>query len=70
LYSGTVTYLQIQRSQDTFTFRYSVDGINWIKLSSISLSLVGPVNVGLYVYDQYQTNPIYADFDYFRSNTL
>lgn len=66
LYSGNVTYLQIQRSGDTFTFRYSADGINWITLSSTSIPLGDAVNIGLCVYDQYQTHPIYADFDYFR----
>jgi len=65
-YLLTETYLRLERTADTFTAKYSEDGIDWITLGNISFPFVDPVCIGLFVIDQWQNNPIYADFDYFR----
>jgi regulation of enolase protein 1 (concanavalin A-like superfamily) len=66
LYVSTETYLRLERAGENFTAKYSSDGINWIFLGSVSFPLADTVGVGLFVLDQWQDNPIYADFDYFR----
>jgi cytochrome c len=65
-YTYTITYLRVARTKNTFTASYSSDGVNWIFLSSISFPLIDPVRIGLFAINQWQNNPVYADFDYFR----
>jgi regulation of enolase protein 1 (concanavalin A-like superfamily) len=69
-YTNTDTYLRLERTADTFVAKYSSDGTNWKLMSSIFFLFVDPVNVGLFVINEYQDNPIYADFDYFRVSAL
>ena len=65
-YSGTDTYLRLVRAGNDFTGYYSSDGVNWNLVGSAAITASDPVYTGLMVVDQYQDNPISADFDYFR----
>ena len=59
-------YLRLERTGDMFIAKYGMDGINWTTLCTASFPFIDPVSIGLFVLDQGQNNPIYADFDYFR----
>lgn len=65
-YFSTITYLRLERTGDTFTAKYSSDGSNWMVLTSVLFPFGGSVSIGIFVINEWQDNPISADFDYFR----
>jgi len=66
----TTVYLRLTRRGDLFTEQYSADGANWITLSDFDLSLSDPIDIGVFVINEWQDNPISADFDYVRITSL
>lgn len=69
-YANTTTYLRLERTGCNFTASYSSDGVSWTFLDTASFpGLEDPVQIGLFVLDEWQNNPIHADFDYFKVET-
>jgi regulation of enolase protein 1 (concanavalin A-like superfamily) len=67
-YSSTTTYLRLERFGSIFTSEYSSDGSTWEFLTNVTFAFSKPISIGLFIINQYQDYPIYADFDYFRIN--
>lgn len=65
-YSISPVYLQINHSGSRFTGSYSQDGFNWINVSTVELPMATTLQAGLLLINQWQDNPISADFDFFE----
>jgi hypothetical protein len=71
LYSDASVYFRITRSGNTFSTYYSATGVYWILTGSIEYPAPGDtVDAGLFLINNWQDNPFYADFDYFNSNCV
>lgn len=68
-YSGTTVYFRMTRQGNSFTTYYSADGISWVPTGSLTyLSVPSTINIGVFLINNWQDNPIQADFDFFRIN--
>jgi hypothetical protein len=56
-------WLKLQRVGNVFTSFYSVDGKTWVKIGSTSVSMTGPVTVGLFVTAHNVHQPSSVAFD-------
>jgi regulation of enolase protein 1 (concanavalin A-like superfamily) len=64
--SATTVHLRIERSGSSFTGSYSLDGVDWTPVGTVGIQAGPTVRVGLDVIDEWQDNPIHADFAYFQ----
>jgi len=62
----TTVHLRFERSGNHFTGLYSLNGMDWTPVGTVSLQSGPTIDVGLDVIDEWQDNPIYADFAYFQ----
>ncbi|NNJ09640.1 DUF1349 domain-containing protein [Chloroflexales bacterium ZM16-3] len=68
-YNNTTVYFRIVRQAATFWTYYSEDGMSWTMTGSIGYSSVpNTISAGLFLINNWQDNPLQADFDYIRSN--
>jgi hypothetical protein len=66
--SNTV-YLRLQRRGNNFIAWYSIDNTHWEYVISVNFpTLNSQIQTGLVLINQWQNNPIYADFDFFYSD--
>jgi regulation of enolase protein 1 (concanavalin A-like superfamily) len=65
-FAGNTVHLRLQRTGNTFVASYSSDGVNWTTVGSASFAATSStLLVGLDTVDEWQDNPISADFDFF-----
>lgn len=66
--ANTTVYLRVDRNADTFLTYFSLNGVDWTLTGSIEYPS-GPstAQAGLLLINNWQDNPISADFDYFRA---
>jgi regulation of enolase protein 1 (concanavalin A-like superfamily) len=64
-YFNQSVYLRFQRSGSSITASYSTSGLSWTTVSTVDFPSVSTLQVGLSLTNQWQNNPIWADFDYF-----
>jgi regulation of enolase protein 1 (concanavalin A-like superfamily) len=63
--SATTLYLRIERSANTFSTYYSLDGVDWTMTGSIEYpSASYSANLGPLLINNWQDSPLSADFDY------
>jgi regulation of enolase protein 1 (concanavalin A-like superfamily) len=68
-YTPAIVHFRITRKGNTFTTYYSGNGDSWILTGSIEYPSAGPsLQVGLFIINNWQDTPFYADFDYFSIN--
>ncbi|NTU78486.1 MAG: DUF1349 domain-containing protein [Chloroflexales bacterium] len=68
--SSNTVFLRLQRADSTVTAWYSLDNTNWEYVFAVTNpSLSAQVQVGLALTNQWQDNPIHADFDFFQLNS-
>ena len=65
-FSGSPVFLRLQRAGDRVTAWYSEDASKWVEVSTIDFKVSGTLRVGLDLINQWQDNPIWADFDFFK----
>lgn len=68
-FSNQTVYLRFQRSTNNITGSYSSDGLNWNVVSTVNFSSADTLQVGISLLNQWQDNPISADFDFFELNS-
>ena len=59
-------YLRINRTEATYTFYFSLDGLGWIKVFSTSTPPFTPAHVGLMANNNSTGEDLEAAFDFFR----
>ncbi|MBK9712345.1 MAG: DUF1349 domain-containing protein [Kouleothrix sp.] len=60
--------LRVVRAGSTITTYYSLDGLKWLQTGSVDYpSAPAAARVGMFVLDNWQNNPLAADFDYFSN---
>ena len=59
---GTTAYLRLERRGNTFIGSSSSDGINWTAVGTATIQAEQTVRVGLDLVNQWQDNPLWADF--------
>lgn len=64
-FSSSQAFLRLQRADDRVTAWYSEDASEWIEVSTVDFKGAGALHVGLDLINQWQDNPIWADFDFF-----
>lgn len=65
-FSAPVTYIKIQRAGNDFTAWYSADNASWNQAISLNFPSDSRLQVGMVAINQWQDNPVWADFDYFH----
>jgi regulation of enolase protein 1 (concanavalin A-like superfamily) len=65
-YTNPTVYLRVQRFGNNFTVWYSANDSDWIQVTTTNYSAMNTLQVGLDLINQWQDNPIWADFDYFE----
>ena len=65
-YSNPTVYLRVRRLENNFTAWYSENGSDWIEVTTVDYSAANTLQVGLDLINEWQDNPIWADFDYFE----
>lgn len=56
-------FLRFKRKDDTITALYSLNGETWIEIDQVMLSFVDTVSVGVHIINEWQDNPLQADFN-------
>ncbi|HUW09936.1 MAG TPA: DUF1349 domain-containing protein, partial [Anaerolineae bacterium] len=59
-------YLRFERQGNTFTASYSQQGSDWTGVGTASFPATQVLGVGVHLINEWQDNPLYADFDYFE----
>jgi len=68
-YSKTTVHLRMTRRGTRFATYYSESGTSWTMTGSNDYPLIGEtVTAGVYLINNWQDNPIQADFDFFQIN--
>lgn len=65
-YTNSIAYLRFERAGNTITAWYSDNGSTWNTVTDISFPAEETLEVGLVLINEWQDNPIIADFDYFE----
>jgi murein DD-endopeptidase MepM/ murein hydrolase activator NlpD len=65
-YSNPSVYLRLQRSGNYVAASFSSDNSTWVNLPIIYFPAPNTLQAGLVLINQWQNNPISADFDYFE----
>lgn len=68
--SGKEVYLRLERKSSSVSAYYSLDGKIWNPVGDAYFASENAVTAGVFVSNDYQDNPVYADFDYFRVHSL
>jgi regulation of enolase protein 1 (concanavalin A-like superfamily) len=67
--TNNTVYLRVVRNANTFSTYYSLNGISWTMTGSIEYPAASSTaQAGLFLINNWQDNPISADFDYFQIN--
>lgn len=64
-YSSPSVYLKLERSGSSVLVGYSLNGQDWIVLPTLNVALADNLQVGISLLNEWQDNPIWADFDFF-----
>ena len=62
-------YVRLEKAGTTYTGWYSVDGYNWIRVTSFTFSDLNPTAFGLYAVGSGSPTPVTASFDSFTTST-
>lgn len=63
-------YLKFERNGNQVKASYSDDGSSWIEVSTLTFTSANLLQVGLNLINEWQDNPIWADFDFFKITSL
>ncbi|MHC1741290.1 MAG: DUF1349 domain-containing protein [Anaerolineaceae bacterium] len=64
-YVNNLVYLKISRQKNTISTYYSDNGTDWLMTGSVEYEKINKtISAGIFVINNWQMNPFFADFDY------
>ncbi len=66
--SASDMYLKLERDNNNFTAKYSRTGMDWTQVGSVNFSAANTLYAGVHLINEWQENPLQADFDFIAFN--